>query len=270
MTTTIVTRFLRRTVAGLSIAAALTLLGSATAYAAPVWERFEPVKALLDGATPRTNGIGLDIPLVSEDGSSVPLTVTADSRMRDDDYIEEIHLFATRNPNPEIASFRLTPHTGLARIATRIRLNETQEVIAVARTNSGEYLVSSREARVTVNGCLTRADTYDADNIMNARYRVPNELARGEIGEVLTMINHPMETGLREGADGEIIPRRLINRFTATLDDRTVLEARFNTSISANPYLRFHVRPEEAGTLTLAWEDETGAATQEKAPLQVR
>lgn len=233
------------------------------------WERHADIVELLDGAEPETSGISLDIPSVSENGSNIPLTVSVDSPMSDADHVESIHLFAPDNPNPRIASFHLTPLSGKARIATRIRLNESQRVFAIARLNDGSYRLAMQEARVTVSGCLTNADTYDSSDLMKTRVRIPETLGAGETGEVLTLINHPMETGLREDADGDVIPRRIIHSFSVELNGRTVMEADYNTSLSANPYLRFHIRPERSGTVVMTWEDDNGETSREEAELAV-
>jgi sulfur-oxidizing protein SoxY len=81
---------------------------------ADAWVRLEAARKLLGGRTPASQGIALELPLVSEDGSSVPLTVRVDSPMTAADHVQSIHLFATRNPSPEIAEFGFTPLAGRA------------------------------------------------------------------------------------------------------------------------------------------------------------
>lgn len=261
----------RRDVIRLTGAVAAGLLCAANpAFAANGrWTRHDAIMRVLDGAEPVASGVRLELPSVSEDGSSVPLTVSVDSPMSDDNHVESIHLFAPQNPNAEIASFHLTPLAGEARVETRIRLNESQRVFALARLSSGEFRIGEREARVTVSGCLMDADTYDASDVMSARVRVPQSLAPGEIGEVLTLINHPMETGFRENSEGEVLPRHIIEEFRAELDGEPVITARLNTSMSANPYLRFHLRAPDSGTLTFSWRDDQGASTREQASIRV-
>jgi|SRR5690625_4715342 len=248
------------------------LFGFATSAGADAsrWANFEPVRAVLGEAEPQPRGINIELPLITEDGSSIPLTVTVNSPMSEQDYVESLHIFAVDNPNPQTAVFRFTPLAGEARVVTRIRLNESQTVVALAKTSSGEYYIGARDIRVTIAGCLIRDDTYASDNLMQARVRAPRQLAADTVGEILTLINHPMETGLREDAHGNLVPRRLIHTFRADLDGKPILEAQFNTSVAANPYLRFHVRPTESGTLNLEWTDDEGATTREAVALNVR
>ncbi len=234
------------------------------------WGRHEAIMDLLDGAEPETSGMTLELPSVSEDGSNISLTVGVDSAQEDGNYVESIHLFAPDNPNPEIAAFHLTPLSGQAQIATRIRLNESQRVFAVARMNDGSFRIASKDARVTVSGCLTNDATYDSSGLMQTRVRAPRSLRPGEVGEVLTLINHPMETGLREDSDGNTIPRRIIHSFVAELDGETVLRADFHPSLAANPYLRFHVKPNgSGGTLAMEWTDDEGETAREEASISV-
>ena len=233
------------------------------------WGRHSAIMDLLAGAEPMEGGITLELPSVSEDGSNVPLTVSVDSPMEDDDYVESIYLFAPGNPNEEVAAFHLTPLAGDAWISTRIRLNESQRVFALARLSNGDFRVAHQEARVTVSGCLADDATYDTDNIMQTRVRIPSSLGAGEAGEVLTLINHPMETGFRERGDGEIIPRHIIDSFLVEFDGEPALRADIHPSLAANPYLRFRVKPRRSTTMRLTWTDDQGATAEEEAEITV-
>lgn len=233
------------------------------------WERLEAARKLIGGRKPSPQGITLELPLVSEDGSSVPLTVSADSPMTAADHVQSIHLFATRNPNPEIAEFRFTPLAGRAQVATRVRLNESQTVIAIARTNRDELRAVAREIRITTSGCLVRADTQTDTNEMQVRVRAPERMRPGETGEVLTLIQHPMETGLREDTAGRPVPQRIIRAFTAVIAGERVFEATLYRAIAANPYLRFFVAPKAGGELMLRWTEDTGRTVTHRARLVV-
>lgn len=252
----------------LLIGAGLMLL-SPMALADGPWQRLEAASELLGGTTPATEGLVLELPHVSEDGSAVPLTVSFDGSLADDDYLSEIHLFATGNPSPEIASFSLGPAAGLPEISTRVRLNETQQVIAIARTQQGETFATAREVRITVSGCLMRGDDQGPEPLANPRVSLPERFTAGVPGEVRTLISHPMETGLREGSDGETLPRHIIERFTVTLDGETAFAADLHQSISANPYLRFHLAPQEDAELVIEWQDDSGESARHEARLSV-
>lgn len=98
----------------------------------------------------------------------------------------------------------------------------------------------------------------DNANEMNVRVRVPENWKQGTKGEVLTMISHPMTTGLATDAEGTIPPQRIIKTFNATLGDRQVIKATYHRSLSLNPYLRFDVTPTRGGDMRFEWTEDTG------------
>ena len=108
------------------------------------------------GDKPTTDGgITLRVPALAENGGQVPLGIVVESPMTAQDYVTAIHVFATRNPTPGIASFRLTPQLARAEVQTRIRLAEDQRLIVLAETSTGRGLRASAELRVGAGGCLS-------------------------------------------------------------------------------------------------------------------
>lgn len=243
------------------------VLMSASAFAD--WQRFDAVRAAVGDATPNTQGITLDLPLVSEDGSAVPMTVKVDSPMRSDQYIESIQIFAQGNPNAEVVDFFMTPLVGTAEVSSRIRINESQTIWAVARSNTGEVWVTSRDVRVTVGGCLVTAADNSTVRLSQGRVAVPRSFSAGQPGEVRTLVTHPMETGLREGPNGDILPRRLVDTLTVTVGNDTAFEVRMHTAVSANPYVRFFLAPQQAGQAEFVWQEDTGERLAEQVSLNV-
>jgi sulfur-oxidizing protein SoxY len=244
------------------LAIAAVLLAPEAVQARQAWERLDVAREAVGDGEPRRAGIDLELPLVSEDGAAVPLTVRVASPMQPGDFVETLQLFATGNPNPEIAAFRFSAGAGKAEVSTRVRLNESQTVIAVARSNRGDVMVAEREVRITVSGCLMRSN---ADGTAMGEPRV--SVRGGAPAEVRTLINHPMETGLRKDAQGEAIPRYIIQGFRAEVGGEAVFEATLYPAVSANPYLRFFVAPKGAGELRLVWTDDTGATAVASAKL---
>ncbi|NLC37074.1 MAG: hypothetical protein GX772_11645, partial [Alcaligenaceae bacterium] len=216
--------------------------------------------ALLDA------GLQLTLPLVAEDGSSVPLTIS--SKPLNGTRIKRLELFAPGNPTPEVAVFEFGPEIQTLNLATRIRLSESQTVIAVAHTEDGQALVAERPVRVTVSGCIAPA-APDPDSEMKARVRVPDAWAVGAPVEVLTMISHPMVTGLAEDAAGNTPAVRIIERFEATLNGQPLISARYFRSLAANPYLKFDLTPQQAGELALQWVEDTGRKVEHNAAIRL-
>jgi sulfur-oxidizing protein SoxZ len=67
-----------------------------------------------------------------------------------------------------------------------------------------------------------------------------------------------METGQRRDAAGNIVPRKILNKFTCTIAGKQVFAADFETAVSANPYIQFKFRAEESGQVVLSWTDDDG------------
>lgn len=227
------------------------------------WSRVDDALSILDGREPIAQGVVLDVPMISENGAIVPLGIAVDRPMDADEYVTAIHVFAPANPYPHVASFHLSGPDTPPRLDTRIRLNETQAVVVLAELNTGAVLVGESEVRVTVSGCLTQSETYAADSLMQTRVRVE----QGSPAGILTMINHPQETGLRTDAQGEVVPKRLIERMEARYGEETVFVADFHRSVSANPYLRFYFQPQGSGALDLVWTEDTGETAAFSAEL---
>ena len=102
---------------------------------------------------------------------------------------------------------------------------------------------------------------------------VPLIARRGEVVEIRTLIAHTMETGYRPGADGKVLPRDLIRRFSCTYDDgagkEVVFSAELFPAIAANPYISFYLAATASGTLQFIWEGDNGFAQTETRPIQV-
>ena len=101
------------------------------------------------------------------------------------------------------------------------------------------------------------------------RVQAPRVAKRDEVFQVRSLISHPMETGLRHDDSGQLIPRRLINKFSCRYNDVVVFSADLHEGVSANPYLSFFVRATESGVLHFLWEEDGGAVFSLQSPLSV-
>lgn len=97
--------------------------------------------------------VTLDLPESVENGNVVPFTVAVDYPMTDTDYVQAIHLIAKGNDAPAIASFYFTPVSGVARASSRMRLLQTQEIVALAQTSGGDFYIGARRVEVVVGCC---------------------------------------------------------------------------------------------------------------------
>jgi sulfur-oxidizing protein SoxZ len=98
---------------------------------------------------------------------------------------------------------------------------------------------------------------------------IPATAKRGEVIEIRTLINHAMETGYRRDADGRMLPRDLIRRFTCRYDGEIVFSAELHAAISANPYVAFHTVATQSGVLSFTWEGDNGFAQTDSRSIVV-
>jgi len=111
------------------------------------------IRRIIGERTPEEGRVALRVPPIAENGNTVPLTVTVESPMTEADHVKAVHVFADKNPTPDVASFRFTPAMGRAQADTRIRLGQTQDVIAVAEMSDGKLYIGRAEVKVTIGGC---------------------------------------------------------------------------------------------------------------------
>ena len=110
-------------------------------------------QALVAGTKPIEGKIAVELPEIAENGNFVPLTISVDSPMTDDDHVKAIHVLSTANPLAKIATFHLSPANGLAKIQSRIRLAKTQDVVVLAQMSTGALAIATQTVKVTIGGC---------------------------------------------------------------------------------------------------------------------
>jgi sulfur-oxidizing protein SoxY len=141
----------RRTVLALALAGAMLVPRHGLASLP------QNVQAAIDklraGRAAQEGRVTLRLPAIAENGNTVPLSIMVESPMTKADHVKAIHVFATANPTPEVAVFHLTPSMGRANVDTRIRLGQTQEVVALAEMADGSLFMARAEVKVTIGGC---------------------------------------------------------------------------------------------------------------------
>jgi sulfur-oxidizing protein SoxZ len=101
------------------------------------------------------------------------------------------------------------------------------------------------------------------------RISVPAQARRGEVIEIRTLVQHPMETGFRRTHLGEPIARNIIRSFVCTYDGEEVFRADFHPALAANPYLSFTVTATQSATLRFTWTGDNGFMVSESAQITV-
>ncbi|CAL76977.1 Putative sulfur oxidation protein (soxY) [Bradyrhizobium sp. ORS 278] len=131
---------------------ALTVLPMA-ANAEPSNDAAEMIKKFTGGKDATKGKITLDLPEIAENGNTVPLALSVESPMTADNYVKEVLFVADGNPNAGVATLMFTPMSGKAEASIRIRLAQTQNVIAVAKMSDGSLFTERKTVKVTIGGC---------------------------------------------------------------------------------------------------------------------
>ena len=98
---------------------------------------------------------------------------------------------------------------------------------------------------------------------------MPKQARKGEVIEIRALISHPMESGQRRTDSGQVIPRKIINKFVCTWNGEEVLSVDLFPAIAANPFLSFFAVADVSGTVSMTWVDDDGAVQTELASITV-
>lgn len=111
------------------------------------------IERLTGGRAVVSPRVQLRMPPVFGNGYSVPLTLSVDSPMTDEDHVRTVHIIAPKNPIILVARLQFTPDSGRVAVSTRIRLAEPQTVLAVVEMNDGALLMARAPVKVDTDGC---------------------------------------------------------------------------------------------------------------------
>ena len=126
----------------------------ATARANTPGQMEAAIRSIVGQATVRKDKVDLELPPLVENGNTVSMSVTVDSPMTKESHVKAIHVFNEKNPQPNVITVRLGPRAGKAQVSTRIRLADTQKVIAIAEMSDGTFWSDTQEVIVTLAACL--------------------------------------------------------------------------------------------------------------------
>jgi len=137
----------------LQAAAAVGIAGFFSQAGAAEVTMVNAISALIGEGALQRGKVRLELPPIVENGNAVSLTVSVESPMTESNHVESIHIFNQKNPQPYVAAFNLGPRVGKASVSIRIRLADSQQVVAIARLNDGSYWSDSADVIVTLAAC---------------------------------------------------------------------------------------------------------------------
>jgi sulfur-oxidizing protein SoxY len=105
-------------------------------------------------AAPQRGRVKLELPILADNGNSVPMKVTVESPMSEADHVKVIRLISERNPEREMAVFHFGPRSGAAEVTSRVRLAGSQTVTAIAEMSDGSQWMDTAHVQVTLSACV--------------------------------------------------------------------------------------------------------------------
>ncbi len=205
--------------------------------------------------------IQLEVPLRPDNAAAVPIAVKSAVPQTPDRYVKNIFIIVDNNPEPLVGAFHLTPDSGLADLATNVRVQTHGPVRAIAEMNNGELFMSSKFVKAT-GGCAavpapTKATA--SSDLGQMLIRAQSDGALNKPSWMQLLITHPNHTGLQyDLLKGFLIMAHYIEKITVSYGDNTILTAETGISISEDPNFRFYLTPRGPGVLRAEVEDSRG------------
>jgi sulfur-oxidizing protein SoxY len=220
--------------------------------ASAIWQkvRADLFSGLAIGGT--DNVIALDTPKRAEDAAIVPIAIRAQFPQTQNRYIEKVWLIIDNNPSPIAAVFRFTPESGRADIETRIRVEQYSHIRAVALTNDGKLHMATNYIKAS-GGCSAPSSKdaiAAAATLGKMRLRVDDPLTADRPVLAQLMISHPNDSGLAMDQVTRLYASpHFVRNIEVRYEDKLVLSADVDFSISENPNFRFYFIPGKGGEI---------------------
>jgi sulfur-oxidizing protein SoxY len=215
--------------------------------------------------------IKIDMPDFSDSGASVPMDIFVPTSPSNSNFPRKLNVYAPKNPRPRLLSVVFSEHCGEAHVSTRVRLGSFQDIIAVVENSDGHTYSAKKHVNVTYGACedIVANDQFPPGWAPKMRISAPKTVLKNEIFTVRTIINHPMETGLRHDKTGLRVPVRIAENFTCIANGTEIIKIKLEPAIAANPYLAFSIKLHENSNLEFIWVDTTGEVYKARTTVNV-
>jgi sulfur-oxidizing protein SoxY len=196
--------------------------------------------------------IELEAPYRAEDPALVPLKIVSKVPQTQDSYIKKILVLVDKNPFPFVGEFELTPDSGKADLAMRIRVNTYSYIRAIAEMNDGRLVMTKKFVKAS-GGCSAPIGA-DLDASMKRlgkmKFRLDEGARTAEPNLVQLLISHPNITGMQMDQMTRFVKKsHFIEQLKVTFNGKPVLTAKTDIAISSDPNFRFYFIPQSAGVL---------------------
>ena len=103
--------------------------------------------------------------------------------------------------------------------------------------------------------------------IGDARIRLPDRIAKGEIITVNSIVSHPMDTGFFRTREGDPIPAYFVDEVVITYGGDEVARFEWTSGISRDPVVSFTLRADREAPLAMTWKDNKGGVYSQSADI---
>jgi desulfoferrodoxin (superoxide reductase-like protein) len=237
---------------------------------AGAWGLTVPALARGQTAPEREHRIRLDLPLLAEESTAVPVSVAVDHPMEPDHFIRWMEVTVDEDPVPDKGRIALTPWSGRAWVAYQMRSGSGGVLRATVECSRHGRFTARQEFRVAEGGCTTPPTRGARDPVGNPVLRLPATIRAGDIVEVRAKVDHNSYTGLvlREGKFVREMPEHYVKQMTVHLDDQLVCDFRMTSAVSPNPLVRFALRA-RGGMLRVVFVNSEGLRWEATQRLRV-
>lgn len=257
-------------------------LGSA-AYGAEehpenTWNALKPDVFGARQINPGDGVLSLEAPVRAEDAAVVPIVVRAAFSQAPEKHIKAITIIIDENPAPVAASFTFGPASPLASISTRMRVNSYSYVRAVAEMQDGSLWMVKTFVKAS-GGCSAPA-LKDEDNAVASlgqmkllQFGSDQETSLVPAGsamiEAQIMVRHPNHSGLQmDQVTMLYIPARFVRLIEVKRGDDLLFKVEGGISLSENPAIRFALRKDGPGALSVHSEDTENKVFEKSWPVK--
>ncbi|EIC29173.1 MULTISPECIES: quinoprotein dehydrogenase-associated SoxYZ-like carrier [Methylomicrobium] len=196
--------------------------------------------------------IELEAPARAEDPALVPLKIVSKIPQTQDIYIRKILVLVDKNPFPFVGEFELTPDSGKADLAMRVRVNTYSYIRAIAEMNDGRLIMTKKFVKASGGCSVPIGADLDASmkRLGKMKFRLDGDVKAGEPNLAQLLISHPNITGMQMDQLTRFVKKsHFIEQLKVTFNGKPVLTAKTDIAISSDPNFRFYFVPQSAGIL---------------------
>ena len=226
------------------------------------------------GVTPLKEGrsiIDMRSPYRAEDAAFTPISLTAGIVQSASRYIKDVYVFVENNPQPLAAVFHLTPASGRADLALRVRVDQYTNIRAVAVLNTGEHHLVTNFVKAQ-GGCSAPAgsDYQKAmQRIGQMKFRTVRDDAHADLMIGQFLLSHPNVTGMQKDQKTQLIrPEHYVKTIKLFDGKVLLLAAQTGFSVSEDPSFRFFFRASVGAEIRAEVEDSKGLQWQESFKIE--